>query len=185
MLHFVPVPLPSLRLLLLFIHCVLYKTRTPSGSWPSCVLQGVNGCLQNSQGPSSMRDTKKMPFLWSHRSARFGNNFFHSVVSGISDKHVGRSFDCSLTRHQSTDLPRFSEYQAPNPHPYKKRHFISWRERERLFCMFYKGGNLNKRGSINMSEIKRVGSASEILTVVSLMPIRRWSKTCDYNSNNK
>ena len=51
--------------------------------------------------------------------------------------------------------------------------------------MFYKGGNLNKRGSINMSEIKQVGSASEILTVVSLMPIRRWSKKCDYNSNNK
>ena len=74
------------------------------------------------------------------------------MVSGISDKHVGRSFDRSLTRYQSTDLAHFSECQAPNPHPYKKRHFISWRERERerkrLFCMFYKGGNLDKRGSI-------------------------------------
>lgn len=168
MRHFVPVPLPPLYLLLPFMHCVLYKSPIPSGSWPSCVLQGVNGCLQNCQGSSSMRDTEKCHFSGPTDQPGLEIIFF-TLVPGISDSHVGMSFGCSLTRYQSTDLAGFSECQAPNPHPYKKRHFISWRERERLFCMFYKGGNLDERLN-NMSEIKRVGNRSEILTVIPWCP---------------
>ena len=135
MRHFVPVPLPPLHLLLPFMHCVLYKSPIPSGSWPSCVLQGVNGCLQNCQGSSSMRDTEKCHFSGPTYQPGLEIIFF-TLVPGISDSHV--EIPKALTRYQSTDLARFSECQAPNPHPYKKRHFVSWREREVILHVLQK-----------------------------------------------
>lgn len=117
-----------------------YQFPIPSGSWSSCVLQGVNGCLQNCQGSSSMRDKEKCHFSGPTDQPDLEIIFFSlwfpaSVIATWARRLAAASLDTkALTWPASLNA-------RPPTHTHIKRGASYPGERERLFCMFYKGGN--------------------------------------------